>query len=437
MEEGKIRRAYELASERYAAAGVDTGAALKEVAKIPISLHCWQGDDVGGFESAGAELSGGGIQVTGNYPGKARTIEELRSDISKVMSLVPGKHRLNLHASYLENGGRSIERNQVEPRHFQGWIDWAKEHGLGLDFNPTYFSHAKAEDGFTLAHPDKTVRKFWIEHGIACRRIAAEMGRQLGTPAVTNQWIPDGYKDVPVDRAAPRERLVESLDQVFAERIDPKFQLDAVEPKLFGIGAESYTVGSFEFYLGYAASRQILLTLDAGHFHPTESIADKISSVLLFCPGVLLHISRPVRWDSDHVVILDDELQSIAREIARNRKGSVHVGLDYFDASINRVAAWVIGMRNVAKALLIAYLERTDELRRIEGEMDFTRRLALLEEQKSLPWPAVWDFYCLENGIAIGSDWIDEVKTYESRVTAKRGKSGDGAAKPKPQPAPA
>ncbi len=421
MQDAQIRQGYELAREIYAELGVDVDAALEKLATIPISLHCWQGDDVGGFETAGAQLSGGGIQATGNYPGKARTISELRADAEKAFSLIPGKHRFNLHASYLDNGGKFVDRNEIEPRHFQSWIDWAKAHGLGLDFNPTYFSHAKAADGFTLSHPDKAVREFWIEHGLVCRRIGAEMGRQLGTTTVTNFWIPDGYKDIPADRAAPRERLTESLDRIFAEPIDPKLHLDAVEGKLFGIGAESYTVGSHEFYLGYAISRQKLWTLDAGHFHPTEVISDKISSALMFCPGLLLHVSRPVRWDSDHVVILDDELQAIAKEGVRSGQlNRIHIGLDYFDASINRVAAWVAGTRNLIKALLIALLEPTCVLRQAELNMDYTRRLVMLEEQKSLPWPAVWDYYCAQKGVPVGFSWFKEITDYEKNVLAKR-----------------
>jgi L-rhamnose isomerase len=421
MSEKAILQTYELAREKYAAQGVDTDAALAQLADFPISLHCWQGDDVGGFETPGAVLSGGGIQATGNYPGKARTVDELRSDIEAVLRAVPGSHRLNLHASYLENGGKFVDRDAIEPRHFQGWIDWAKQNRLGLDFNPTYFSHPRAADGFTLAHHDPDIREFWIQHGILCRRIGAEMGRQLGTPTVTNVWIPDGYKDTPVDRTAPRERLQESLDRIFLEEIDPAVHLDAVEAKLFGIGAESYTVGSFEFYMGYAVSRGKVLTLDAGHFHPTEKISEKISSVLLFCPGLLLHVSRPVRWDSDHVVVLDDELQAIAGEIVRSAKRDrIHIGLDYFDASINRVAAWVIGTRNMIKALLIALLEPTAQLQKLELEMDFTQRLALLEEQKSLPWQAVWDFYCTQKGVPTGIDWLTQVRAYEKDVLTRR-----------------
>jgi L-rhamnose isomerase len=423
-----IIHACESAKGRYAALGVDVEAALKQLESIRISMHCWQGDDVGGFETAGAELSGGGIQATGNYPGKAQTIEDLRQDIEMALSLIPGRHRVNLHASYLDNGGNFIDRDRIEPRHFQSWIDWAKSNQLGLDFNPTFFSHPNAADGFTLTHTDRAIREFWITHGILCRRIAAEMGRQLGTPAVTNVWIPDGYKDVPADRTGPRERLTESLDQIFAEAIDPKLQLDSVEPKLFGIGAESYTAGSAEYYLGYAVSRQKLLTLDAGHYHPTEVISEKISSVLMFCPGLLLHVSRPVRWDSDHVILLDDELQAIAKELVRSGRlfstasggQRIHLGLDYFDASINRVAAWVIGMRNMIKALLIALLEPTLTLREAERNMDFTRRLAISEELKSLPWGAVWDYYCLQKGVPAGLAWYEEVRQYEARVLSQR-----------------
>ena len=421
MNKGKIAAAYEIAKEAYAEHGVDVDAAMKRLEAIPVSIHCWQGDDVGGFEKPGAELSGGGIQATGNYPGKARTIAELRQDIEKALSLIPERHRVNLHACYLDNGGTYIDRNEIEPRHFQSWIDWAKRNKLGMDFNPTYFSHKNAADGFTLSHSDKGIREFWIEHGIACRRIGAEMGRQLGTPTVTNFWVPDGYKDIPVDRTSPRERLMDSLDRIFARKIDPRILLDAVESKLFGIGAESYTVGSHEFYLGYAVSRAKLLCLDSGHFHPTEMISEKISSVLMFCPQLLLHVSRPVRWDSDHVVILDDELQTIAKELIRCGKlDRIHIGLDYFDASINRVAAWVTGTRNMLKALLIALLEPFDELRKLEQDMDYTQRLALLEELKTLPWAAVWNYYCAKKGVPVGIRWIDEVKKYERVVLSKR-----------------
>lgn len=419
--EKRIELAYQIAKEQYAQFGVDVERAQTLLADIPVSMHCWQGDDVGGFERVGAELSGGGIQATGNYPGKAKSIAQLRADIEKALSLIPGKHRLNLHASYIDNGGKYIERNQIEPKHFQSWIDWAKGKLHGIDFNATYFSHPKAADGFTLSHCDQGIRNFWIEHGIACRKIGAEIGKQLKTATVTNVWIPDGFKDIPVDRSGPRERLTDSLDKIFAEKIDPKHNLDAVESKLFGIGAESYTVGSHEFYMGYAVSRQKLLCLDAGHFHPTEMISDKVSSVLQFTPGLLLHVSRPVRWDSDHVVILDDELQMIGKELVRSGKlDRIHIGLDYFDASINRIAAWVIGMRNMSKALLLGLLEPKDTLIQMEKQGDYTGRLAMSEEIKALPWPAVWDYYCMKQGVPAGMAWFDKVKEYEKQVLAAR-----------------
>jgi L-rhamnose isomerase len=422
MKKTDIEKAYNLAREQFAQFGVDTEKALKKLAKIPVSMHCWQGDDVGGYEHVGGSELSGGIQATGNYPGKARSIEELRGDVLKAMSLIPGKHRLNLHACYLDNKGKYIDRNEIQPKHFQSWIDWAKCSKLhGMDFNPTYFSHPKAADGFTLSHPDKGIREFWVEHGIACRKIGAAIGKQLGTTTVTNVWIPDSYKDIPVDRTGPRQRLTEALDKVFAPKINPAHNLDAVESKLFGIGGESYTVGSHEFYMGYAVSRQKLLTLDAGHYHPTEVISEKISSVLMFCPELLLHVSRPVRWDSDHVVILDDELQAIGKELVRSGKlDKVHIGLDFFDASINRIAAWVIGTRNMIKALLIGLLEPYDTLRKIELGMDYTQRLAMLEELKTLPWAAVWDYYCMSQDVPVGMDWFREVQKYEKDVLSKR-----------------
>lgn len=416
----QVEQAYELARGEYAAIGVDTEAALARLKTIPISLHCWQGDDVGGFENLGQEI-GGGLAVTGNYPGRARTPDELRSDISQALALIPGAHRLNLHGSYAEFHGKPVERNELTPAHFQGWIDWAREKKLGLDFNPTYFAHPKAADGFTLAHSDAGIRKFWIEHGIACRKIGAAMGKALGTPCVTNVWIPDGMKDAPVDRKGPRERLAASLDALFAEPLDPRHNLDAVECKLFGLGSESYVVGSHEFYLGYAITRKKLLCLDAGHFHPTEVISDKISSVLAYVPELLLHVSRGVRWDSDHVVILSDELEAIAQELLRGGfLERVHVGLDFFDASINRVAAWAIGTRCMIKALLLALLEPIDRLRAAEAAGDYTARLALLEEQKSQPFGAVWNYYCQKSGVPVGSAWLDEAKRYESQVLSKR-----------------
>ncbi len=412
--------AYSFAKESYAALGVDTEAALKRLARVSISLHCWQGDDVGGFESGG-DLSGSGLAATGNYPGKARTIDELRSDLELAYRLIPGQHRLNLHACYGDFGGKKVDRNAITVKQFQSWIDWAKEHELGLDFNPTYFAHPKAADGFTLAHPDKGIRQFWIEHGIACRKIGAAMGKQLGTPTVTNVWIPDGCKDLPVDRKAPRERLEKSLDAIFKEKLNPKHTLDAVESKLFGIGSESYVVGSHEFYLGYAIKNEKLICLDAGHYHPTETLTDKISSVLQYVPELLLHVSRGVRWDSDHVVILDDHLRGIMEELVRGDfLGRTHIGLDYFDASINRIAAWTIGTRNAIKALLIAMLEPMAKLRAMENAGDNTGRLATLEESKSLPFGAVWDEYCRRQDVPVGAAWLDEVRGYEKRVLSNR-----------------
>lgn len=411
---------YLFASECYARLGVGVDEALEKLTRIPISLHCWQGDDIGGFEGSREDV-GGGLAVTGNYPGRARTPHELRSDIDKALSLIPGRHRLNLHASYAETNGRKVERNELEPEHFANWLDWAKSGGLAIDFNPTYFGHPKADDGFTLAHADAGIRRFWIEHGQACRRIGAFFGQQLGSPCVTNVWIPDGYKDLPADRKAPRERLVAALDELFSEPLDPHHNLDAVECKLFGLGSESYVVGSHEFYLGYAISRKKVLCLDSGHFHPTEVISDKISAVLPWVERLLLHVSRGVRWDSDHVVILSDELRAIASELARGDYFSrVHIGLDFFDAGINRVAAWVIGTRAMLKALLQALLEPTDKLREMELSGDFTGRLALQEELKSLPFGIVWDAYCERSGVPEGIAWLDDIRRYESEVLSRR-----------------
>jgi L-rhamnose isomerase len=419
ISESNIRNAYALAKERYAALGVDTATALAHLEKVAVSLHCWQGDDVGGFENPGGALTGG-IATTGNYPGKARTEEELRSDLDVVYSLLPGSHRLNLHAIYLE-ADQNVERNTIEPRHFSVWKDWAKANNHGIDFNPTCFSHPKSADGFTLAHRDEGIRQFWIEHCIASRKIGEYFGKELGTPAVTDIWIPDGYKDSPADRRTPREILCNSLDAVLAERIDPRYNLDAVEPKLFGIGSESYVVGSMEFYTAYAVTRKILLTLDAGHFHPTETIADKISALLLYLDQLLLHVSRGVRWDSDHVVTFNDDLQTIAQEIVRSDAlERVHVGLDYFDASINRVAAWTIGARNTLRALLMALLEPRALLRQYEMEGDYSSRLALLEELKSMPFSAVWDYYCMQKNVPVGMDFMKVIRDYEKTELAKR-----------------
>lgn len=414
----KIEQAYELACERYAELGVDTKKATEQLARIAISLHCWQGDDVGGFEGD-TELSGG-IMATGAYPGKARTADELRTDFEKAVSLIPGKHRMNLHAMYAEAKGKA-DRNELEPEHFETWVQWARANGLGMDFNGTYFSHPKADSGFTLSSADEGVRKFWVEHGIVCRQIGAYMGRELGTPCVTNTWIPDGYKDVPADRKGPRERLQRSLDEILAEPMDKKHLLDAVEGKLFGLGSESYVVGSHEFYLSYALTNKTLLCLDTGHFHPTEVVSDKISAVMTFLDEILLHVSRGVRWDSDHVLILSDELQALAKELVRGDYLSrVHIGLDFFDASINRIAAWVTGTRCMIKALLIALLEPVEKLQQMEAEGDFTSRLALLEELKTLPLGAVWDYYCMKSDVPVGPAWLAEVKTYEDDVLSKR-----------------
>lgn len=410
--------AYSLARERYASLGVNVDGALQTLAGIPISLHCWQGDDVGGFEKQGGEL-GGGLAVTGNYPGKARTPDELRADLEKALSLIPGQHRVNLHAMYGEFGGKKVDRDEIEPAHFRNWIAWAKANQLGLDFNPTCFAHPKAADGFTLSHRDKSIRTFWIKHCQRSREIGAAMGRALGTPCVTNVWIPDGFKDTPADRQAPRERLADALDAVFKKPLPRKHVLDAVEGKLFGIGAESCTVGSHEFYLGYAITRRKLLCLDAGHFHPTESIADKISSVLFYLPEILLHVSRGVRWDSDHVVTFNDDLLAIAREVVACGSHRVHLGLDYFDASINRIAAWVIGTRNLQKALLIALLE-PPAIRAAELAGDTTTRLALQEEARTLPLGAVWDYFCESKGVPGGEAWLAEVRKHERDVLLNR-----------------
>jgi L-rhamnose isomerase len=407
----RIESAYTVAKDRYAETGVDTDAALARLSSVPISLHCWQGDDVGGFEKFGTGL-GGGLAATGNYPGKARTPDELRADASLALSLIPGTHRFNLHAFYGDFGG---------PEHFTGWIDWAKSLGIGLDFNPTYFSHPKAEDNLTLSNADAGIRAFWVEHGIQCRRIGAAMGKALGKPCITNLWIPDGMKDTPIDRVGPRERLTESLDAIFKEPISPTLNLDSVEGKLFGIGCESFTVGSHEYYFGYALSRHKLLTLDTGHYHPTETVTDKLSAMFVFLPEILLHVSRGVRWDSDHVVLLNDDLEALGQELVRgNFLDRTHIGLDFFDASINRVAAWTIGTRNMIKSLLRALIEPVGALRNAERSGDYTSRLALLEEQKTMPFGAVWDYYCECKNVPGGSGWLAKVKQYEKDVLSKR-----------------
>jgi L-rhamnose isomerase len=419
--EQQIQKAYAAAQERYAEIGVDTDRALDTLARVSLSLHCWQGDDVSGFETTGDEL-GGGLAVTGNYPGKARNADELRRDLDTAYRLIPGTHRLNLHAIYAETGGQRVERTELRPAHYSAWVDWAKANKRGMDFNPTCFAHPKAASGMTLASYDEGIRTFWIEHCIACRKIGEYFGRELGTPCVTNIWIPDGFKDTPVDRQTPRALLKESLDAILAEKIEPRYNRDSVEAKLFGLGSESYVVGSHEFYLGYAVARQVMLCLDAGHFHPTETISDKISSVLLYVPEILLHVSRGVRWDSDHVVIFNDDLQAIAQEIVRGGfLDRVHIGLDYFDASINRIAAWVIGARNTLRALLMTLLEPIEHMQQIEKDGDYTQRLALLEELKGLPFGAGWDYYCWQQGVPVGLGFMDTIGDYEKQELSKRG----------------
>ena len=413
-----MSKCFENAKECYASIGVDVEAAINRLNEIPVSLHCWQGDDVAGFENSGS--LDGGLAVTGNYPGRARNAEELRADIAKMLTLVPGSKRLNLHAIYAETNGEKVERNELETKHFVNWLNFAKEQNIGLDFNPTCFAHPLAENG-TLTNADAGIRNFWIEHAIACRRIAADFGKELNNTCVTNIWIPDGSKDTPYDRLAPRKRLMDSLDAILAEKIDSKYNRDAVESKLFGIGAESCTYGSHEFYMGYAVSRGILLCLDAGHFHPTEVISDKISSTLLYLDEILLHVSRGVRWDSDHVVCWDGELQAIASEIIRhNYDKKVHIGLDYFDASINRLAAWCIGARNMYKALLFALLEPAKMLDDAEKSGDLASRLMLLEESKSMPFGAVWNEFCQRNQVPCGMAVMNEIKEYEKNVLSKR-----------------
>ena len=416
-----IKKAYEIAKEQYAELGVDTDAAIKKMSELAISLHCWQTDDVGGFETPDATLSGGGIQATGNYPGKAKSIADVRTDLEKVMALLPGKQRLNLHAIYGDFQGELVDRDQIEVKHFQSWIDWCKVQGIGMDFNASCFSHPKAADGFTLSSKNEQNRKFWVEHVSRCRAISAEAGKQLGTPCVHNTWIPDGSKDVPVDRNGYRMILMKSLDEAMAVDYPKEYMKDAIESKVFGIGAEAMTVGSHEFYMGYAMKNNKLICLDNGHFHPTEVVGDKISSCLLYVDEVLLHVTRPIRWDSDHVVTLNDEIQLIASEIVRNDFMSrVKVGLDFFDASINRIGAYVVGTRAAQKAFLIAMLEPTRSLIEMEEAGQNFERLAMLEELKTMPFAAVWDYYCLQENVPVGADYIAEIKQYEKDVLTKR-----------------
>lgn len=413
---GNIEKSYELARERYASIGIDTEAAIKKLADIHISLHCWQADDVAGFESEG-DLTGG-IQATGNYPGKARNIEELRADILKALSLIPGTHRLNLHEIYGDFKGKKVDRDEVDFSHFESWVEWAMANGLKLDFNSTSFSHPKSGD-LTLANPDEEIRGFWIEHTRRCRAIADEIGRRQGSPCVMNLWIHDGSKDITVNRMLYRSLLKDSLDKIFETKYE--HMLDSLESKVFGIGLESYTVGSNDFYTAYCTQKQKLITLDTGHFHPTESIADKVSSMLLFVPALMLHVSRPVRWDSDHVTIINDETLDLAKEIVRcDALDRVNIGLDYFDGSINRIGAYVIGTRATQKCLLQALLEPIDTLRSYEAAGKGFERLALLEEAKSMPWGAVWDEFCRRNGVAVGESYIAEINAYEKEVLSKR-----------------
>ncbi len=411
---------YEIAKEIYAELGVDTDVAIRETANVPVSIQCWQGDDVVGFENPDGVLTGG-IQTTGNYPGKARTIDELKADFDFAASLIPGKKKMSVHAIYLDNMGKKVDRNEIAPEHYATWVNWAKEKGYGLDFNPTYFSHELSADGFTLSHQNEDIRRFWVEHGIASRKISEYFGRETGMVSCNNFWTPDGFKDTPVCKDEYRATLAKSYEEIFAVETDDRYNLDSVESKVFGIGAESCTIGSNEFCMGCAMKHDKLLTLDTGHFHPTEVVSDKLSSTLQFVKGILLHVSRPVRWDSDHVVVLDDETKAIASEIERGGySDKVHIGLDYFDASINRIACWAIGARNMQKAILLAKLEPTALLKKFELSGDYTSRLAYLEELKTLPFSAVWDMYCEMQNVPQREKWVAEVKKYESDVLAKR-----------------
>lgn len=414
-----VKERYEEAKAKYARIGVDTEEVLQKLAEVKISMHCWQGDDVKGFLTPDGELTGG-IMATGNYPGAAHTPDQLRQDLEKAFSLIPGNHKLNLHAMYLDTD-EPVDLNEIEPKHFEKWVAWAKEQGIGLDFNPTFFSHPMMKDGLTLAHPDKEVRDYWIEHGKRARKIAEYMGKEIGQTCIDNFWMPDGMKDNPIDRLSPRQRLMESLDEIFSEELNEEYTQDAVESKLFGLGAEAYTVGSHEFYMGYGLTRNKLICLDAGHFHPTEVISNKLSSLALFSKGIMLHVSRPVRWDSDHVVIMDDELQEIGKELVRNHLlEKTAIGLDFFDATINRIAAWAIGTRNTQKALLKAMLEPIEELKEAELNFDFTKRLAFTEELKDFPYADVWNYFCEINNVPVGMDWYQEVLQYEKDVQSKR-----------------
>lgn len=415
------KKRYDYAKERYATLGVDTDRALDKLKEVNLSLHCWQGDDVGGFETPDAELSGGGIQVTGNFPGKSRNIAELQTDLQEAFSLIPGKHRLNLHAIYGDFQGKKVERNEIGPEHFSGWVDWAKENTAGLDFNGTYFSHPLANDGYTLSHREKGIRDFWVEHGKKSRDVAAYFGKELGTKSVLNTWVPDGDKELPVDRLGYRQRLMESLDAMFEKEISPEYMTDAVETKLFGIGSESFVTGSHEFYMGYALTRNKIVCFDMGHFHPTELVADKISSAFLFFPELLLHVSRPVRWDSDHVVILNDDIRYLTQELVRcDALDKTYIGLDFFDGTINRLGAYAIGSRATLKGLLMALLEPREKLIEFDIQKNSFGRLALLEEMKTQPFGDIWDHYCRLSGVPTDRELFDRVSSYERNVLSKR-----------------
>lgn len=415
-----IAARYESAKEIYKKIGVDTDAAIEKLMNTRVSMHCWQGDDVNGFE--GSKQLSGGIQTTGNYPGKARNPEELMKDIDEALKYIPGKHKINIHASYaIFEPGEEVDRDKLEPKHFAKWVEFAKERGLGLDFNPTFFSHPMADSGLTLSNPDEKVREFWINHGIACRKIAEYFGKELGMTCLCNFWIPDGYKDVPADRFSPRQRYKESMDRILAEKYDSKYMVDAIESKVFGIGVEAYTVGSHEFCMGYAAQNNILCLLDNGHYHPTEVVSDKIPSLLLFSDKVALHVTRGIRWDSDHVVLLDDELKEIAKEIVRNDAlDRVLIGLDYFDASINRISAWVVGMRNMQKALLMALLTPHTKMKELQNTSQFSELMVMSEELKTLPMGDVWNYFCEKSGVPSGMEWFTSVQQYEKDVLLKR-----------------
>ena len=416
---GKTASRYAEAKELYASLGVDTEKAMKALSGVKVSMHCWQGDDVGGFEVNETGLTGG-IMATGNHPGRARNADELRKDAEKAFSLIPGKQRFNLHAIYLESKGKFVDRDNVSAEQFSGWIDWAKEQGVGLDFNPTFFSHPKSSSGMTLSNPDKSIRRFWIEHGIRSREIAAEFSRKLKSACVNNVWVPDGMKDAPADRLAPRQRLRESLDEIFKAKVGGNVK-DAVEGKLFGIGSEEYVVGSHEFYLAYSITRKKLVCMDMGHYHPTETINDKLSAVLPFVPELLIHVSRPIRWDSDHVVIMNDDLLNLAKEIVRcDALGKVYLATDFFDASINRIGAWVIGMRSLQKALLFALLEPGAILKKFEIGGHNAEKLALSEELRTLPFGDVWNYYCESKSVPVGTSWIGELEKYDMEVLSKR-----------------